>query len=269
MAAAWQITIHGGFAWVFEAGDASVTVGPFRKPENVPDYHPHEMVLRVPPQALLTAETTLPFRRDGGEYDYLFVLRGRVSVLVDGREIAPAQVKRVNTPEPANGWNNFYYVYDANKYKEPDEANGRAVDWQKQLLATLKLTNGALQVLEPLFTTPYTIARKGPKPKQVSRPLATHILYTPPPNDTSPQKIVFSTDHGVVAARPAAFTIAADCGCPDLPARDREIPGFGVTFNMYGTGKDHLKFMPTFKHPANPAGALSPGPDCPPREYAI
>jgi hypothetical protein len=262
--AAWQMTIHGGFAWVFASGGSSATIGPFRKPSDVHDYHPHEMVLRVPNGALIEDRTSLPFRRD--KKDYLFVLRGEVALQPDGGAEGASGLERVKTNSPKD-WNDFYYVYDADGLKDSGEAPAEMADgWEKLLLAALPIRDGVLRVLQPRFAAPFEINRKLPKPKHVDRSLATHIEYTP---RSSPAEVVFHTDHGDVVARPAHFDIAADCGCPDFPPAGGEIPGFGVTFKMYKGSPQHLQFVPRVKGTPNQAPAVDPGPDCPPRAFSI
>jgi hypothetical protein len=259
--AAWQMTIHGGFAWVFTNNDASVTIGPFRKPQNVSDHHPHEMILRIPEQAMVAEETSLPFRRD--HEDVLWVLRGDVRLLVDGRPENASGLQRVNTGVAGDSWNHFDYVYNANKLKEPGEPNGRLVDdWRGLLLTCLEIRDGEREVRPPAFTTKYDLINGHRKRQQV---LATHLRYKP---RSTPNRVAFETPHGRVVARPAEYFLAADCGCVHDPVPGKPIEGFAVTFNMYRAPNDHLKYVPHFRGANSPA-AVSPGPDCPPREFNI
>lgn len=258
----WSLTIHGGFAWVF-AGDSRVTVGPFRRPDDVPDYHPHEMVLRVPTGDVIGAKTSLPFRLDGNQS--VFVLRDEVRLLPDGTaEPQGGLTRRKGDTDPGDHvTDSFYFVYNANRMRDGGDPGALVDDWPSLLLARLDLSNGDLTVLPSHHPTKYDLYVNGQK-KHEQR-LATHILYKP---NSTPREVVFDTPHGRVTAQPTRFEIAADCGCVNGPGSGK-IEGFDVTFKMFREPKAHLKVMPHYKAPPNAKGAAAPGPDCPPREFSI
>lgn len=273
--AEWTMMIHGGFALVFPDDDANVTIGPIRKPLiGFDEYKVHEMALRVPAAAFppeRQRDTTLSFTRENGFVR--FVLEGPVELLPEGHPEAASGLRRVKTNNPKMGdWNDFYYVWDANRFKDPDDPKGVVRDdWRDQLVAQLEIRNGRLAVQEPYFTGRYAIERKKAKPKRIDRPLATHILYVP----NAPADVVtFRTPAGSVTANASRFDLSADCDCPtheeEAPPANQDLPGFGVTFTMYkGANKEHLEFIPRFTGNANPKAAMSPGADCSPREYSI
>ena len=273
--AQWTMMIHGGFAIVFPENDANATIGPIRKPAtNFAEYKFHEMALRVPAAAFppeREKDTNLSFTRENGFIR--FVLEGPVELLPDGRPETASGLRRVKTNNPKQGdWNDFYYVWDANRFKDPGDPKGVVrEDWRDQLVAQLEIRNGRLVVQEPYFTTPYVIERRKANPKKLNRPLATHILYEP----TSPADVVvFRTRSGSVSANAAAFDLSADCDCrthqEEAPPANQDLPGFSVTFTMYkGANKDHLEFIPRFPGSPNPKAAVNPGSDCSPKEYSI
>jgi hypothetical protein len=257
----WDITVRGGFAWVFAPGDSSATIGPFRKPAEPADYHPHEMILRFHRDFMLP-DTSLPFRTEGA--DCVFVLRGEVALLPDNKpEHAGGLTRNVSAVEPSGKWDDFFYVYNANRLKDPADPPGTMVDgWRNLLLARLDIRNGVLEVQPSQHTNKYDLINGGKKREQQ---LATHILYKP---RVPAARIVFHTNEGDVSARPTKFEIAADCGCKEGPPGGR-VPGFEVTFNMYKEPKAHLRFVPHYKVTLNPQQARDPGPDCPPRDFSF
>jgi hypothetical protein len=266
----WTMMIHGGFAMVFPENDANATIGPIRKPATgYPDYLRHEMVLRIPKATLRDA--SLPSRDENGFL--AFVLEDKVELLPDGQPENAAGLSRVKTNNPKPGdWNDFYYVWDANRFKDADDPKGVVRDdWRDQLVAHLEIRNGRLVVQEPYFTTQYEIERKKGKAKKLRRSLATHILYTP---KSAAEFVTFRTRAGSVTASAANYDLSADCDCPshqqEAPPANQDMPGFGVTFTMYkGANKDHLEFIPRFLGNPNPKAAVNPGADCSPREYSI
>ena len=259
----WKITIHGGFAWVFEGDNANgrarqVTVGPYRKPEGHPRYHPHEMVLRVREDALNRDRTTLPYQTVAGSH--MFVLNGSVRLNAE----ATGDITRTITATHPNGWNDFYWVYDADRFKDRSGKQRTALgNWRSRLLAELELRGGELEVLTPRFPGPYEISDGSTTFEQ---PLATHIVYHP--RWQTPAEVTFTTPQGVVAARPSDFDIAAECGCRDEPPIG-EIAGFDVTFDLYRNPRECPRFTPRYKGFTPPQGATAPGADCPPRSYSI
>jgi hypothetical protein len=272
MADAWQITIRGGFAWVFDERDkpkSTVTVGPFRKTSADPDYHPHEMVLRVPAGRLDETRTSLPFRRDRGWY--VFVLRDRVELKPNdapepARGLRRVASRRRPAPDSAN-WNDFYWIYDADRIREETASSSARLTvragFTDDLLAFMQLSGGDLRVQAPRLSGVYRIAVGG---REVRQPLATHILYAP---DAAADSVVFETPHGRVWALPGKYDIAAECGCPDDPEPGQPVPGFGVTFRLYEAVPEESRFVPVFQGFGSNGPNLDPGPDCPPRGYSI
>jgi hypothetical protein len=259
----WKITIHGGFAFVFEGDDASgraaqVTVGPYRKPEGHPRYHPHEMVLRVPEDALNRTRTTLPYQTVAGYH--LFVLRDDVKL----NDEATGDLVRTISPTRPAGWNDFYWVYDADRFKDRTGKYRTPLgNWQNRLLAQLELRGGELTVLPPRFAGIFEISDGVDTFEQ---PLATHIEYHP--RWKTPAEVEFRTRQGIVVTRPADFDIAAECGCGHEPPVG-PIAGFDLTFDLYRDPKSAPQFKPRFKGFTPPPAATEPGPDCPPRSYCI
>ncbi len=259
----WKITIHGGFAWVFEGDDSTgrakqVTVGPYRKPEGHPRYHPHEMVLRVPDHALNRERTTLSYQTVVGMH--MFVLRGSVKL---NAEATGDITRTISTTRPGE-WNDFYWVYDADRLKDRSGKQRTPLgDWRGRLLAELELQGGRLEVLPPRFAGAYDISDGS---TTIQQPLATHLVYHP--GWRKPAEVEFTTREGVVVARPADFDIAADCGCRDEPPL-AAIAGFDVTFDLYRDPQTAPRFIPTYKGFTPPPRATAPGADCPPRSYSI
>ena len=257
----WKITIHGGFAWVFENDDRSgrasmVTVGPYRKPQAHPRYHPHEMVLRVPADALNRDRTTLPYQTLAGTC--IFVLRDRVALNAE----ATGDVSRTISVERPRKWNDFYWVYDADRFRDrTGQLRTPLGDWRTHLLALLELRGGELEVLAPRFAGVYLISDGDTSFRQ---PLATHIVYHP--RWPTPTEVEFNTPQGIVVAKPTSFDIAAECGCSDAPPIGR-MSGFDVTFALYSGNAP--RFWPSYEGFDPPAAATDPGPDCPPRAYSI
>jgi hypothetical protein len=262
--------IHGGFAVVFPENDANATIGPIKKPSTgFEDYLRHEMVLRFPKSDL--RETSLSPREENGFL--AFVLEDEVQLLPDGRPETASRVTRNKTGNPKQGdWDHFYYVWDANRFKDATDDKGVVRDdWREQLLAHLEIRNGRLVVQQPYLTTRYAIERKKAKQKRVDRALATHILYVP---NAPADYVTFRTPAGSVTANATRFDLSADCDCPsheeDPPPINQDLPGFGVTFTMYkAANTDHLEFIPRFLGNPNRQAAVDPGHDCPPREYSI
>jgi hypothetical protein len=259
----WKITIHGGFAWVFENDDVGgragkVTVGPYRKPNGHPRYHPHRMVLRVPERHLNQARTTLPYQTVAG--NYVFELRDTVTL----NAAATGEITRTISTGRPKQWNDFYWVYDADRFRDRTgkQRTPLAGNWRNRLLARLELQGGDLEVLPSSHNGVYRITYGKDSFEQ---PLATHIAYHP--RWPAPPEVEFQSPHGVVAATPADFEIAADCGCSEHPF-DGEIAGFDLTFDLYQNPAQAPRFTPLFKGSPPPASANSPGGDCPPRSYS-
>jgi hypothetical protein len=268
----WKITIHGGFAWVFEepglpTGPATrVTVGPYVKSGGHPEVHPHEMVLQVPKAALISATHASVEVGDS----YAFVLRGDVKLNAAASGEISRRIQTVEAPKP-KGWDDFYWVYDADRFMDRSgRARTKLTDgWQRRLLARLELRGGRLEVLAPHFAGEYEMVFDT---KRVVQPLATHIDYHPV---ARPERVEFIADGGNIIASPryakggwTHFDIVAACGCKEDPAV-REIPGFDVTFDLYGADAKPPRFTPRFTGFKLPNGANAPGADCPPRSYSI
>lgn len=258
----WKITIHGGFAWVFEGdkgneGIASrVTVGPYRKPNGHPRYHPHRMVLWVPESSLNRVRTTMPYQSSGG--GYLFELRDDVTL----NEAATGPIRRTISSTRPTGSDDFYWVYDADRFRDRtgQKRTPLGTNWQGKLLGQLALQGGTLKVLPSPFVYEISDGTDG-----FEQPLATHIEYHP---SWSASEVEFRTKHGLVVAAPANFDISADCGCSDDPPIG-PIAGFDLTFDLYQDPKAPPRFEPRYKGYTPPAKANAPGPDCPPRSYSI
>jgi hypothetical protein len=266
----WKITIHGGFAWVFEepgkpTGPATrVTVGPYRKNGRHPHVHPHEMVLRVPKDALISA--THP-RHEVGD-SFAFVLRGDVRLNAAASGDIVRNIHTVETPRPTS-WDDFYWVYDADRFmdRSGSQRTRLVATWQQQLLARLELRGGTLKVLPPRFPGAYVMVFNG---KTIEQQLATHIEYHP---TARPDRVEFTADGGNIVAKPqhaggewTHFDMVAECGC-DKDPEVGEIPGFDVTFGLYA--QNAPRFNPRFKGFREPGSAHAPGSDCPPRAYSI
>jgi hypothetical protein len=270
----WRITIHGGFAWVFEGDQensgtaATVTVGPYRKPNDHKRYHPHKMVLRVPEAALNAERTTL--KGDLAADHYVFVLAGDVEL----NAAASGNIRRnIHADRPAD-WDSFYWVYDADRFRDRSgKTRTRLGEWRGQLATRLRLRGGTLKVLAPRFPGVYEMTHDG---VTVDQPLATHIEYFPQGWATPTAEVEFRAGNKMVVARPTLpdgrnthFDIAAECGCLDEPDLG-EISGFDVTFNLYENPAQAPRFMPRCKGFLPPPNAfMPPGPDCPPRSYSF
>jgi hypothetical protein len=266
----WTITIHGGFAWVFDepsrpTGPATrVTVGPYVKKGGHPQFHPHEMVLQVPKAALISATHD---RVEVGD-SYAFTLRGNVTLNAAASGDIVRNITTVDDPPAA--WDDFYWVYDADRFMDRSGRTRTGLgNWKEQLLARLELRGGRLEVLAPHFAGDYEMVANG---KRIVQPLATHINYHP---DARPAQVEFSADGGTIVAKPSYdnatathFDIIASCGCKEDPGL-RDIPGFDVTFGLYGAGSKPPRFTPRFRGFRGPKNANAPGSDCPPRAYSI
>ena len=269
----WRITIHGGFAWVFE-GDrdntgvaTSVTVGPYSKGTDHKQYHPHRMMLRVAEGGVNTERTTLKYDMAAGQH--VFTLEGDVALNAE----ATREIRRPIHADRPNDWNSFYWVYDADRFADRSGTKRtRPGNWREALDARLLLRGGSLRVLAPRFPGVYEMTYGK---TTVRQPLATHIEYHP---DWRSQvnEIQFKTPSGDVVARPTLpdgrpthFDIAAECGClnePDLG----EIAGFQVTFDLFAKDVEIPRFVPRCTGYLPPPDALMPpGPDCPPRSYSF
>jgi hypothetical protein len=259
----WKITIHGGFALVFEgdqdnSGVATrVTIGPYRKPSGHPRYHPHRMILAVPESSLNRVRTTMPYQPAGGSY--LFELRDDIAL----NDAAKGDItRRISATQPASA-DDFYWVYDADRFNDRTGTKRTPLgDWPNKLLTRLALQGGRLQVLPSAFIYDIT----GPS-GTFQQPLATHIEYHP--TWPTPAEVEFRTGHGMVVAQPANFDIWADCGCADDPTPGTTIAGFDLTYDLYQDPKAAPRFEPNYKGYRPPAKANAPGPDCPPRSYSI
>lgn len=259
----WTITVHGGFAWVFEGDDTNgrarqVTVGPYVKPKGHPDYHPHRMVLRVPEQFLNQSKTTLPYQTIAGSH--MFELLDEVTL----NDAATGEIVRTISSTRPKGWNDFFWVYDADRFRDRTGKQRTPLgNWRNRLLTQLILTGGELEVLPSKHGGVYEISDGKTTFEQ---PLATHIVYHP--RWPAPAEVEFRTRHGNVVARPTDFDIAAECGCSHEPPVG-PIAGFDLTFDLYQDPRNAPQFNPRFRGHTPPASANAPGADCPPRAYSI
>jgi hypothetical protein len=259
----WTITVHGGFAWVFEGDDTNgrakqVTIGPYAKPGGHPEYHPHRMILRVPERHLIRARTTLPFESVAGALE--FTLNDDVTL----NDAATGEiVRKISSTEPKD-WNDFYWVYDADRFRDRTGKQRTPLgNWRNRLVSRLVLKGGDLEVLPSKHSGPYEITDGK---LTFTQPLATHIVYHP--RWPAPAEVEFRTRAGNVVATPTDFDIAAECGCFHEPP-EGPIPGFDLTFDLYRDPKSAPQFKPRFRGHTPPAAAISPGGDCPPRSYSI
>jgi hypothetical protein len=261
----WQITIQGGFAWVFEKKDgkfSKVTVGSYRTREGVGI--PHEMILLVPKALLIREQTTLPKTEIQGKFR--FVLRGNVQLQEGTGGLTRVPPEPV---DPKNPWDNFDRVYDANRYKGGAPVKVHP-DWKKKFVSQMELRDGRLEVLEPKPPILYDIKKKESSDVKEKASLPGRIRYSA---NTVTEFVKFATADGNVVASPGGFDLVAECGCTEEPKAGDPIPGFEITFDLYEKHDPDLMWFPHFPKapfvPLSTGGPLDPGLDCPPRSYEV